>query len=136
VDDNAFCPPGYACIHCGCYAKCGSGEFPCAGGYEPSEVNGTCFCLPSPVCNPPCKPGEECRALDGKPTCVDRCAGVNCREGEQCVNGMCRLHTCVEFPSLSHACHRTAGARCDPVKRRCVPDLCCVKTCPRGFCEP
>ena len=42
VDDNAYCPPGTQCVNCGCYGKCGGGEFPCPAGHKVRKANAPC----------------------------------------------------------------------------------------------
>jgi hypothetical protein len=154
IDDNAFCPMGTDCVSysgaCGCYGKCGGGEFPCPVGYDcidvvkkmacdsPGDPNVPCYCLPEQTCDPPCAADENCVQQPPPATkgmCVSKCAGVMCPPGSQCKNGQCL--SCVEDPSMCKACANGMGERCDTSARKCVPDLCCGVTCGANeTCQP
>ena len=148
VDDNAFCPPGYDCVNCGCYGKCAGGEFPCAGGFDCINVKTMmncgdstkepCYCIPNAVCNPACTNSQVCKGAP--PMCHEKCEGVTCPPGSICDpnSGFCKDNTCATLHNCK-TCANGSGERCDIAQSppACVADKCCGKTCDAGqFCEP
>jgi hypothetical protein len=118
IDNDVECPPNSDCIDGACRKRCDpEDEFPCPVGFECDDelVYGYNHCMPS-NCDD-CKPTERCLLN----RCVDKCYGVICDEGLQCVNGSCV--TCKSFDCPE-------GQWC--VNDRCVSSPCTGITCDEG----
>ncbi len=132
TDEEAECPGESVCIEGNCRWPCGTGEFPCPGGFECKEyvIDGEPgrYCVPSPCMD--CAEGEVC--IDDQ--CVDLCENVECGENEVCVQGVCRDCHTLGCPD-GHVCHASecipdpcAAAGCNPETETCV-DGECVALC-------
>jgi hypothetical protein len=155
---ETLCPPGSACIDCGCAIECRRNEFgwDCPGGTTPFEHDGTCHCV-APRCDDAMcatesveRDGETLCAPDRTdvPACVCRnnactfpCDGVICDGGLVC-NPRDPLGRCVEDNCRGLGC--ADGEVCNPVSGVCEEDRCisappmCAddEACRGGVCEP
>jgi hypothetical protein len=148
-------PPGSTPVPL-CVCKNNKCSPPCAGvlcegplictdfGDKPGScVDNSCFTVPCPdgkICSPaatcvdnPCKPGsckpdEVCKPSGGQATCTKSCAGVQCKDGEVCIDGACKATQCPK-----EGCGD--GKVCDTAAGQCVPSTC--KGCKAGqVCNP
>jgi len=89
IDNEAPCPGDASCIEGACRRSCDpTDEFPCPLGFAcmsgPDGEGGIGnYCLPAPCTL--CLSHERCDV----DTCVDRCDGVECPDGESCLSGEC-----------------------------------------------
>jgi hypothetical protein len=156
-DDLAACPEASNACHEGeCVIPCELGEFPCPSGFVcrslPDQPPPGMYCVPDPCADVRCGASERCDHDTGR--CVDLCAGVSCRGGEQCRNGLCL--DCFDLPTrclegeLCIADDDGVGQceddPCEP--NPCASDQACVdggcqdcncatgEVCVSGVCEP
>ena len=119
IDEGEPCPPNYVCLDAECVPRCQNNEC----------VQANTFCdVPTQLCFSPCH-GVTCTlpALcdenDGQ--CKDRCEGVACAPGEQCLNGSCLAGDCTLNGCLPG--------------QACINGLCQVDPCeacgPNQFCR-
>jgi len=116
VDEGDICPPGTACVACGCRVPCGDVEFGCPIDY----VCDNDFCIPDDCAGVNCS--DDARCIDGK--CVSLCQGLDCPEGKVCDKGRC-----VEDNCYGLGCDK--GQVC--IKQVCVTDPCLNVSCDEGF---
>jgi hypothetical protein len=122
IDENPdqLCGPNLTCVNGLCVpATCGV-ESPYLEGYDCESGRyqvGNCGEGAA------CPAGQSCRGA----TCIDKCVGVQCGEGDICTGGTCTGGGC-----FLTGCG--GGQVCD--KGICVPDPCASLTCPSGtFCR-
>jgi hypothetical protein len=124
ADNMATCPaPNNVCFAGECVVPCGVGEFPCPAGYICQDLVGPPagqYCVPDPCNGVTCGPNEVCDPTNGQ--CRDLCAGVMCRDGEECRAGFCL--DCFDLPD-----NCTAG-------ELCIADNMGVGQCVDNPCEP
>ncbi|RMH40293.1 MAG: hypothetical protein D6689_14195, partial [Deltaproteobacteria bacterium] len=142
ADEFAECPdPSNLCHEGTCIVPCESGEFPCPGGFSCMTFPEGRFCVPDPCAAVTCDPGFRCDPTTGD--CVDLCAGVECRDGEECRNGFCL--DCFDLPAKcmeGEVCMaddagvgQCVDRPCDP--NPCMPDeVCKDDTCMPCDCGP
>jgi hypothetical protein len=124
TDNGAQCPPNFSCVLGQCLAPCGSGEFPCAGGYTcDRQLN---VCVPTRGCTPACGQCQTCRGGQ----CVDSCSLISCPGGSICQCGTCLINDCFE-----ERCD--PGEICDFTARTCKTNPCSGVSCGAGqYCDP
>ncbi|MBK9033972.1 MAG: hypothetical protein IPL61_22345 [Myxococcales bacterium] len=124
-DDLATCPdPSNACVAGTCVVPCGTGEFPCPGGFTCEQLDDVPtpgnYCVPDPCNGVVCAGDERCEPTTR--TCVSLCLDVTCRTGEECRLGVCV--DCFDVPTL-----------CMPGEL-CVADGMGVGQCEDNLCDP
>jgi hypothetical protein len=115
------CPPGSTCVQGMCLTPCGSGEFPCPGGFVCDTTNN--LCIPDACEKANCPAGTNCVIdMNGMAQCQDPCANINCPSGFRCQNGACVDDTCVTFGCPD-------GQICAGTPPACVDNPCANVTC-------
>ncbi|CAJ0568162.1 unnamed protein product, partial [Mesorhabditis spiculigera] len=146
------CPLGFSCNQTQCLSARGNVEIDCAQLSCPPQTvcaDGKCFPLSAIKCNRHVLTAEgEARSIVSdcgrRGKCVngqcllDRCADVNCEEGEICRDGKCTMM--VEAFCVQHA---DCGPSLDCRNNKCVlrpqPPICTCnpdQLCKRGECLP
>jgi MYXO-CTERM domain-containing protein len=125
ADDMAACPvDGQVCHEGACVEACAGGEFPCPTGYVCETLTDVTppgdYCVTNPCNGVTCESGFYCDSTTG--TCVDLCADVSCRTGEECRNGFCL--DCFDLPG-----------KCMPGEL-CIADEDGVGQCEDNLCDP
>ncbi len=125
ADDLAACPvDGQVCHEGACVEACAGGEFPCPTGYVCETLSDVTppgdYCVSNPCNGVTCEAGSYCDSTTGE--CVDLCADVSCRTGEECRNGFCL--DCFDLPS-----------KCMPGEL-CIADDDGVGQCEDNLCDP
>src|SRR5262249_7665884 len=118
VNMNGNCPTGFLCYMGMCATQCGSGEFPCPGGFvciQPDNV-----CIPDACVTKNCPAGQICEIdSTGQANCVDPCTTVMCPANSRCVRGVCVDDTCkTQGCPTGQICNETT------TPPSCVPDPC------------
>jgi hypothetical protein len=115
------CTKGEYCLSAKCTAdpcKDSNGLNKCAGGEFCRRSDGQCA---KPCDKVQCKAGEQC--VDG--ACAkDPCANIQCAVGEVCVAGTCEEEKCKNTSACKY------GRFCNTVTNRCGDDPCAGVKCP------
>jgi len=114
IDEGDLCEPGEVCDRGACVPQCGDGEFTCTGGLECDRG----FCVDPECVGVDCEEGERC--IEGE--CAGPCEGVVCPFGQ-----VCQLGSCLD-PCVATVCDDAQV--CDGGV--CV-DRCQCKGCDEGF---
>jgi hypothetical protein len=127
-NDNGNCQDGFICYQGNCLQPCGSGEFPCPGGFVCiTDNNQNRVCAPDVCTNVQCPDGQFCQAdANNTAVCVDPCDRVNCPDGYRCKAGVCVDNSCKVFGCQD-------GEMCEGSPPTCVPDPCFNVSCDPGL---
>jgi hypothetical protein len=122
------CPEQSTCFMGICAESCGSGEFPCPGGFVCKKPEN--LCVPDGCLKLNCPPGDICMvADDGTASCSDPCSQITCPSGFVCKQGVCTENTC-----RTMGC--AAGLICSGSPPKCIADPCASVSCPAGqYCD-
>jgi MYXO-CTERM domain-containing protein len=145
VDEGEPCPPNYVCLDAECVPRCQNNECVEANTFcdEPTQL-----CI-SPCHDVTCTLPALCDENDGQ--CHDRCEGVACQAGQQCLNGSClagdcNVNGCLPGQAcIDGACQADPCEACGPNQfcrgGQCVAscaEIACPleESCQDGACQP